>query len=103
MGERRQQWDSIVAMTQRMLQHAHDAEWPLLVQMESERRAELERFFTAPVSPQDAASMADGIRALMALDREIMALSVAARDNIARQAGLIAKGRRAGEAYHANR
>jgi len=90
-------------MTEEMLERARQGEWDALGALERERRQSLERFFATKVSVQEAPFVADGIRALMALDQEIMALCRLARDDVAQQAGIVSQGRRAEAAYNANR
>ena len=100
---RQQQWQQALSMTEDMLQRAQEGDWGALGALEIERRGIIESFFATQVPEQDAPYVADGIRALMALDQQIMALCKVARDDVAHKAGVVSQGRRAEAAYNANR
>ena len=103
MSARSDHWGAIIDMTHAMLSCAQRQEWDDVIHKEQERRRALEAFFAQQVTVDEAEAVASGIRELMALDNEILAMGRTARDEVARQAGLLQRGRRAEAAYDGNR
>ncbi len=92
-----------MSLTDAMAAHARAAEWEQVGVLERRRRRALDEFFGAGVDGTDAEFVAGGIRALMAVDQEIMALCIGERDQIGEQAGALQRGSRAARAYDSNR
>lgn len=96
-------WQDILSATQAMATAAQAGEWEEVTELESQRRAMLESFFAQPVSEADAPAVAEGIRAVMAIDQELMALCQEMKGVIAQQMGQLNQGRKAHTAYQQNR
>ncbi|MCB1723070.1 MAG: flagellar protein FliT [Chromatiaceae bacterium] len=98
MGRSRHQLlDDALEMSRRMAQHGDAGEWDDVIALEPERRQLLEQAF-ATHAPADEL-VADRVRAILDLDRRLMARSTEARDRIAAEIGRTAKARKASDAY----
>lgn len=96
---RHQLLNDALGMSQRMAELGDAGEWDAVIALEPERRSLLERAF-ATHAPVDEI-VADRVKAILALDKRLMARSVEARDKIAEELGGASKGRKATSAYKA--
>ena len=76
-------------------------DWDEVIALEPQRRSLLEQAF-ATHAPADEI-VAERVRAILALDKQLMAQSIEARDRIADELSQASKGRKATSAYHAVR
>lgn len=97
--EQSEAWLQAMKMTADMYQLAADDEWERLTELEAARRLQLEKVFAHPVAPEAAEAVADGVRRILAIDREIMEKGRLAREDYATRLGDLANGRRANNAY----
>lgn len=86
-------------MSQRMAELGDAGDWPAVIALEPERRSLLEQAF-ATHAPVDEL-IAERVRAILDLDRRLMAMTVTARDSLAAEISRASKGRKATSAYHA--
>ncbi len=86
-------------MSQRMVDLGDAGEWDAVIALEPERRHLLEQAFATHAPVDD--TVADRVRAILALDKHLMARSIEARDRIAEEFDHAAKGRKAANAYQA--
>ena len=88
-------------ISRRMAQLGDAGDWDAVIALEPERRLLLEQAF-ATHAPADEI-VADRVRAILDLDKHLMACSIQARDLIAEELGRTSKGRKAATAYQAAR
>jgi hypothetical protein len=91
--------DDALDISRRMAQLGDADDWDAVIALEPERRRLLERAF-ATHTPADE-FVTDRVRAILDLDKRLMARSIEARDRIAEELGRSSKGRRAAGAYQA--
>lgn len=96
---RHQLLNDALGMSQRMAELGDAGEWNAVIALEPERRSLLEQAF-ATHAPVDEI-VADRVKAILALDKRLMARSIEARDKIAEELGDTTKGRKATNAYKA--
>ena len=96
-ASRHQLLDDALAMSRRMAAHGDAGEWQEVVELEPARRQLLEQAF-ATHAPVDE-FVTDRVRAILDLDKRLMAQSIEARDRIAEELGRTSKGRKATTAY----
>lgn len=93
--------DDALEMSRRMAQLGDDGDWDAVIALEPERRSLLERAFSTH-APADEI-IAERVRAILDLDKRLMARSIEARDRIADELGRASKGRKAANAYQSAR
>lgn len=96
---RREQLDSILEMSLSMLDLARDGQWGALESLESRRRILVADCFREPAGAEESDMMADYIGRLLDVNREISALTEAARDDIGSHVRTLGTGRQARQAY----
>lgn len=90
-----------LAMSRRMLSEAQAGRWVEVIGLQVERQQQLENFFAAPVPRESAERIATGIREMLELDREVMALGRKGMDALSGAMNGLRAGRRAQQAYGA--
>lgn len=98
---RHQLLDDALDMSRRMAELGDDGDWDAVIALEPERRTLLEQAFATHIPADEL--VAERVRAILDLDKRLMARSIEARDHIAEQLGQTGKGRKAASAYHAAR
>lgn len=98
---RHQLLNDALDMSRRMAALGDDGDWDAVVALEPERRTLLEQAF-ATHAPADEI-VADRVRAILDLDKRLMAQSIEARDRIADELSQTSKGRKATSAYQSAR
>lgn len=99
----RPDWQQIAAMSQAILAAAQANDWDAVSALEPQRRTLMEAFFAYPVGVADADAVAQGIREVLDVDREVMVLCQQTKDALSQQMGQLTQGRRAEAAYTSNR
>jgi hypothetical protein len=89
--------DDALAISRRMAELGDAGDWDAVIEIEPQRRSLLEQAF-ATHSPVDEL-VAERVRAILDLDKQLMRQSVVARDRIADELGRASKGRKATNAY----
>ncbi len=74
-------------------------DWDAVIALEPERRTLLEQAFATHAPADDV--VAERVRAILDLDKHLMAKSMEVRDQIAQELGRANRGRKATSAYHA--
>ena len=69
---RQLQWQKILDMTRRMRQLSEKENWAAVLEVQGERQSLIETFFASPVNESEAEQLADGIRAIMQSDQQLM-------------------------------
>ena len=87
-----------LSISRRMAELGESDQWSEVIELEAERRDLLEQAFANHL-PADAL-VAERVKAILALDKRLMARSVDARDRIAAAIAQNAKGRKMQSAYH---
>jgi len=91
--------DDALDISRRMAELGNAGDWDAVITLEPERRALLEQAF-ATHAPADEI-VTERVRAILDLDKRLMAQSIEARERIAEDLGHASKGRKATSAYHA--
>ena len=96
---RHQLLNDALEMSRRMASLGDAGDWDSVIELEPERRTLLERAFATHVPADEL--VAERVRAILDLDRRLVAQSIQARDRIAEALGQASKGRKAANAYQA--
>ncbi len=91
--------DDALTMSRRMVDLGDAGDWDAVIALEPERRRLLEQAF-ATHAPVDEV-VAERVRAILDLDKHLMAKSIEVRDQLAQELGRTNRGRKATSAYHA--
>lgn len=100
--ERKARWGDIAAITQKMLGEAKAERWVEVAELDKQRRRLLEAFFTPAVMPDEAAAVAERIKWVLDVDKEILAIGKSARTELRQKMGGMAQRRRVNTAYTDN-
>jgi len=101
MISRHQLLDDALNMSRRMASLGDAGDWDAVIELEPERRTLLEQAFATHAPADDV--VADRVRAILDLDKRLMARSIEARDRIADELTQANKGRKATNAYQSAR
>lgn len=96
---RHQLLDDALAISHRMASAGETGDWDQVISLEPERRSLLEKAFATHAPVDDV--VAERVRAILDLDKGLMARSVEARDQIAAELSQSNKVRKATNAYQA--
>jgi hypothetical protein len=99
--DRPAQWQEILALSGEMLESARSGAWPRVTEAARRRRERVEAFFSLPVAPHEAEWVAEGIRQVLDLDRELLGLVQAGREECSAAVVHLRKGRESRNAYRA--
>jgi len=89
----------LVALSRCMLEKAREQSWHEVFELEQRRRDAMQLFFAEPVTAEDAQAVSAGIQLIMAIDRDLMALGGAAREELAQTLQKMDQGKKAVKAY----
>lgn len=95
---RHQLLDDALEMSRQMAALGDAGDWDAVIAIEPERRSLIEQAFATHVPPDEFVT--ERVRAILDLDKRLMAQSIVARDRVAEELGRSHKGRRAATAYH---
>ncbi len=101
VASRHQLLNEALEMSRRMASLGDAGDWDAVIELEPTRRNLLERAF-ATHAPADEV-VADRVRAILDLDKRLMAQSIEARDRIANELSHTGKVRKATSAYQTAR
>lgn len=87
-------------LSRRMLAACRQHDWALLAQLESQRGKLLDQAFAGPTETGNAATVAETIQQLIALDRDILACCEEEKRSCAQQLQQLTRGKHAADAYH---
>lgn len=91
-----------MALSQEMVGLAKEQQWDALIVKESERKTLLSRFFTQSIPAEAAPSVANAVQSLMEMDKQMLSLFSAKRNEVSQKMGGMKKGRQACAAYSSN-
>jgi hypothetical protein len=89
----------LLELTGSMLEFARAEDWVGLARGEQERQELARSLFASPVPQDAAATVAECIRQMLALDSELLSLTSAAREDAARSMQDVRQGQKAMDAY----
>lgn len=92
-------WLAIMQISEHMHELAVQAQWERVMQHELERRTLIEAFFSDPQTMHAGERMRIAVQALLALDKKIEHLGLAAREQTRSELTQLAEGQRAIDAY----
>lgn len=94
--------ENLIELTQKMLEQAKSGLWEDVIATENKRRDVLNKFFSDQARlVDDAAAISVGIQTIIELDKEVMALGVGKKDELALILQNLGQGKKAVKAYSA--
>jgi Flagellar protein FliT len=99
MTDKAQNIQPLIVLSRTMLEKAREESWDEVFVLEAKRRELMGLFFSEPVQQVDAEAIAAGIQAIMAIDRDIMAMAVLKRLEFAQTLQTMDQGKKAVKAY----
>ena len=97
-----QQIQSILKLSNQMMDAARARNWEALEHMESERQELLADIFSMPIADNEIQDVSQGIQQVLELNQQIMAMGRGGRQEIAAEINRFNLGRRAKQAYGKN-
>lgn len=94
--------DEALELTSNMLANAKDGRWEQVNELSSQRLHVLHAFFSTSVASEDAQYVAERIVQLQALDRQLLVLCDAQREEIGKQLFELRGGKKGAVAYLGN-
>jgi hypothetical protein len=101
MTNKAQNLQQLIALSRTMLEKAREEFWDGVFVLEAERSELIRLFFLEPVQQEYAEVVAAGIHSMMAIDRDIIALGVLKRLDLAQTMQKMEQGKKAVKAYTA--
>lgn len=89
----------LISLSQAMLDKARQEEWDEVVVLEAERGGLINSFFSEPIQQEDAEAVGIAIQAIIAIDRDTMALGDLAKSALAQTLHTFSQGKKAVKAY----
>jgi hypothetical protein len=89
----------LISMSRTMLEKAREGAWDRVHVQEAERSELILRFFSEPVQHEYAEAVADGVKTIIAINRDILALGASSRNSLAQTLQNIDQGKKAIKAY----
>lgn len=99
MTDKTEDLQQLISLSRIMLEKAREESWDDVFALEEERSELIRLFFLEPVQQGDADAVAAGIQAIMAIDRNIMALGSLKRLDLAQILQTMEQGKKAVKAY----
>ncbi len=96
---RQQEWAALLELSRAMLEAARAERWETVLSLQAQRTTRLDAFFAEPAGREEADVLAEGIRRILAQDREIMARGASSHAEARSGLQRLACGRRAVHAY----
>lgn len=96
-AQRQQLLDQALQLSQQMAELGAAGEWQQVIDLEPRRSALLHSALDVPAKADEAT--ARQITAILAVDKQLMSLGVAARDETAVELGQMQRGRKVNQAY----
>ncbi len=100
MSER--QYKRLLRLSRQVLEHAENGDWEAVTDLERERHPLVSEFFSGECPAHERETRRNMIRTLLDIDRRIIRLVEARREEIAHQLQTITRGRGAMRAYALN-
>lgn len=99
MADHTSGFNQLLNLSEAMLRKAKDGSWDEVMALEAERHSLIKVFFSGPVMPGDAEAVADGIRAILAIDKELMEMGAIKRFDLLQALQEMDQGKKAVKAY----
>lgn len=99
MSEHSPDFSQLLSLSEAMLRKAKDGLWDEVMALETERYSLIKIFFSGPVMPGDAEAVADGIRTILAIDKELMEMGAVKRFDLLQALQEMDQGKKAVKAY----
>ena len=101
MTDKTQDLQQLISLSRTMQEKALDESWDDVFVLETERSELIRLFFLEPVQQADADAVAAGIRSIMEIDQDTMALGALKRFELAQTLQTLDHGKKAVKAYTA--
>ena len=89
----------LISFSQTMLEKAREGSWDEVFVLEATRSKLIRLFFLEPIRQADANAVAAGIKSIMAIDQDTMALGALKRFDLAQTLQTMGQGKKAVKAY----
>lgn len=99
MTDKVQDLQQLLTISRIMLEKAREGAWNEVSSLETQRSESIRQFFLVPVQQVYADAVAAAIQAIMTIDRDIMALGVLKKVDLAQTLQTLEQGKRAIKAY----
>ena len=101
MTDKTQDLQQLISLSRTMQEKARDESWDDVFVLEAERSELIRLFFLEPIQPMYADAVAAGIRSIMEIDQDTMALGALKRFELAQTLQTMDQGKKAVKAYTA--
>ncbi len=99
MINKAQDLQQLISLSQTMLKKAREESWDDVFVLEAERRELIGLFFLGPIQQVSAAAVTAGIQSIMTMDRDLMALGLQKKFELAQILHNMDQGKKAVKAY----
>jgi len=99
MTDKAQDLQQLISLSRAMLEKAREESWDEVFVLEAERGTLIRLFFLEPVQQAYANAVAAGIKSIMAIDQDTMALGALKRFDLAQTLQTMDQGKKAVKAY----
>lgn len=99
MTNKAQNLQQLISLSRTMLEKAREEFWDGVFVLEAERSELIRLFFLEPVQQEYAEAVAAGIQSMMAIDRDIIALGMLKKLDLAQTMQKMDQGKKAVKAY----
>lgn len=89
----------LISLTRAMLEHAQSSSWNEVIKLEAQRGELISAFFLTPIKSELTATVSEGIRLIMAIDQDIMALGRIEKHDAEQVLRQMDQGKKAVKAY----
>lgn len=97
--DRLESFRRIVRASHELLELARQGEWEAVAEGQRQRQKEVEAFFAEPVPAEISEDVEQGIHEILTVDREVMTLGEAAREEVGEAIQSLGQRRKAQNAY----
>ena len=99
MTDKAQDLQQLISLSRAMLEKAREESWDEVFVLEATRSKLIRLFFLEPIRQADANAVAAGIKSIMAIDQDTMALGALKRFDLAQTLQTMDQGKKAVKAY----
>jgi len=99
MKDKAQDLQQLISLSRAMLEKAREESWDEVFVLEATRSKLIGLFFLEPIRQADANAVAAGIKSIMAIDQDTMALGALKRFDLAQTLQTMDQGKKAVKAY----
>ncbi len=98
-SEKKQQWDNILHLSDKLQAMATQQEWEEMPAVESERQQKLRDFFSDVIQAEDAAELEQDIQLILQSNKQLIELAQHQQEEAISEVRKMSKGRKAISAY----